>query len=130
MNECEVYFCLRGRNFDPSIVKRTIDLEGAIIKPRSDPLPKFSSWIFSTGNKKGDCIDVYHMAADLVSKLEPHRTHIAELKKKLGLEAILEIVLTISKSETLSTPALGFDRTVLDFLSATDATIDIDTYLT
>jgi hypothetical protein len=44
------------------------------------------------------------------------------------LEAVLEVVLTITLDETKSTPAIGFDSRVISFLHEVGASIDIDTY--
>lgn len=128
MNECEVYFRLSGENFDPTIVVGKIDLDGATIKQKGDPIPKSSSWIFSSGRAKSELIDVYEMAAAVVSKLIPHTNSLVDLKNTNGLDAVLQVVMTFSPDEEKSMPAIGFDGDVLAFLSAVGATIDIDTY--
>ena len=60
--------------------------------------------------------------------LGPYADRIIEAKQALGLEAILEVVLTITTDETKSTPAIGFDSNVIDFLHRVGASIDVDTY--
>lgn len=121
MNECEVYFRLSGENFDPTIVVGTI-------KRKGEPIPKYSSWIFSSGKAKSELIYVYEMAAAVVSKLIPHTDSLIDLKNTNGLDAVLQVVMTFSPDEEKSMPVIGFDGDVLASLSTVGATIDIDTY--
>jgi len=45
-----------------------------------------------------------------------------------NLHAVLEVVLWISWDDSIPTPAIGFERSVIEFLFKTGAVIDIDTY--
>ncbi len=78
--------------------------------------------------KKDELIDVYQMASSLVGKLAPHIEGILQAQKRFGLEAVLEVVLTISPDDSISTPSIGFERDVIEFAHRTGAIIDIDTY--
>ena len=129
MNEGEVYFGLFGSEFDPSVAKDAIPIDSTTTRLKGDPIPKQSSWRCSTGKHQNDFIDVYEMASTLVSKLAPHTKEIIEVKERFGLDAVFQVVLTISTDEDKSTPAIGFDSDVLDFMHAVGATIDVDTYL-
>ncbi len=125
-NEGEVYFGLFGDDFDPESL--SIDIAPTGTKRKAYPAPKHSWWVYSTGKLQDDVIDVYDMASSLVATLEPHADRIVEAKRAYGLEAVLEVVLTITLDETKSTPAIGFDSRVISFLNRVGASIDIDTY--
>lgn len=128
LNEGYVYFSLHGDEFDPDQVSELIGIKATRTMRKGSPTPKHSSWIYSTERKKDEIIDVYEMASSLISRLAPRIDGILNAKKRFGLEAVLEVVLTISPDDSLSTPAIGFERDVIEFVHRTGATIDIDTY--
>ena len=125
-NEGEVYFGLFGDDFDPESL--SIGIAPTRVRRKAHPTPKRSSWVYSTGRVRDDAIDVYEMASSLVATLEPHADRIVDAKRAYGLEAVLEVVLTITLDQTKSTPAIGFDSRVISFLNKVGASIDIDTY--
>lgn len=125
-NEGEVYFGLFGDDFDPAAL--SVGVAPTKIRRKGDKTPKFSSWIYSTGKQKADVVDIYEMASSLVASLEPCAEKIIEAKRAFGLEAVLEVIVTISLDETKSTPAIGFDANVIAFLHRVGASIDVDTY--
>ena len=125
-NEGEVYFVLFGDDFDPTSL--SIGIAPTRTRRKAHPTPKRSSWVYSTGKMRNDLIDVYEMASSLVATLGPHVDRILEAKQAYGLEAVLEVVITITLDETKSTPAIGFDSRVISFLNRVGASIDIDTY--
>ncbi len=106
-NEGEVYFGLFGDDFDPESL--SIGVAPTRTGRKAHPMPRRSSWVYSTGQVRNDLIDVYEMASSLVATLEPHAGRILEAKRAYGLEAVFEVVLTITLDETKSTPAIGFD---------------------
>ena len=95
-NEGEVYFGLFGDDFDPESL--SIGIAPTRTRRKAHPTPKRSSWVYSTGKMRSDLIDVYEMASSLVATLEPHVDRILEAKRAYGLEAILEVVITITGS--------------------------------
>jgi hypothetical protein len=125
-NEGEVYFGLSGGDFDPEALQ--IGVAPTRTKRRAHPTPKHSSWVYSTGKIRNELIDVYEMAISVVLALEPYADKIVEAKRAFDLEAVLEVVLTITMDDTKSTPAIGFDLRVISFLHRVGASIDIDTY--
>lgn len=129
MNVGEVYFGLLGPNSDPSAAKSTIPIDRAIAIPKGDPVPKLSSWRLSTGRIEHSYVDVYEMASTLVAGLRPPIESIVEVKEHFGLHAVLQVVLTISTAEDQSTPAIGFNADVLEFVNAVRATVGVDTYV-
>lgn len=128
-NEAEVYFALYGTDFDPEEVTRRVGLEPTSIKRKGEPKTRrHSFWQISSGRVEGDIIDVYEMSSALVTLLAPRSAEIANTRQELALEAVLEVVLWITTDESISTPAIGFDREVISFLHTVGATIDVDTY--
>jgi len=125
-NEGEVYFGLWGDNFDPTTL--SLGVEPTKTQRKADPRPKYSSWVVSTGKVRADLIDVYEMSSSLIAKLEPHTGKIIAAMKDHSLEAVLQVVLTITPNDQISTPAVGFDSRVISFLNKVGASIDIDTY--
>ena len=129
MDYSEVYFALYGKDFDPSVALKLIDVDSAVIQKRGDPIPKFSSWRCTSGKLGLDVFNIDQVASDLIDKLGPHRDTILALRRNHELKAVLEVVVTFSSDEARSTPAIGFDETVIEFLQYVGATIDIDTYV-
>ncbi len=125
-NEGRVYFGLFGSDFDPDALD--LGIASTETRRRGDPRPKLSSWIFSSDKVVADLVDVYSMSAALVALLEPHAERIIAAMKAHELEAVLEVVLTISPDDSISTPAIGFDETVVSFMARVGGSIDVDTY--
>jgi hypothetical protein len=126
VNEGEVYFRLFGDDFDPESL--SIGVDPTRTRRQSHPVPKASSWIYSTGKRRAEVIDVYEMASAVVGALKPHAVRIVEAKRAHRLEAVLQVVLTIAPDDAVSTPAIGFDAEVIAFLYEVGASIDVDTY--
>lgn len=126
-NEGEVYFKLVGE-FDPDIVTKELGIEPTRTKQKGSPIPKFDSWHYSHGKVIADFIDIYEMSSKLVEELNPRAEVIAEVVRKHKLMAELQVVLWITMNEEISTPAIGFEQNVIQFLSKVGASIDIDTY--
>ena len=126
LNEGRVYFGLFGDDFDPESL--SLGISPTQTRLRGSPIPKYSSWMLSTEKIVAEVVDVYSLAASLVRLLLPYEANIIDAMKRHKLEAVLEVVLTISPDETLSTPAIGFDADVVSFMSRVGGSIDIDTY--
>jgi Domain of unknown function (DUF4279) len=128
MNEAEVYFALRGDDFDPDVVTHTVGVAPTSVHRKGTPAPKCAVWKISVGKVAGDVVDVYELSSALVSKLLPYQDRIARVKEELGLDAVLVVVLWITTDDSKPTPAIGFESEVITFLDAVGASIDIDTY--
>jgi hypothetical protein len=129
----EVYLSLFGDNFEPDNVSQHIGLVATASQKKGArnpdiPLPRVSSWAFSTGKIEDDVISVYEMSEHLVEKLAPYALKIAEAREIFNLTCVLQVVLWIDQDDTKSMPAIGFERSVIDFLKVIGGTIDIDTY--
>lgn len=127
-NEGRVYFALYGKDFDSDEVTRLVGLEPTAARHKADPKPKHSIWEVSSDCIKDDVIDTYEKPSALVARLKPYAGKIADVKKQLGCEAVLEVVLWITTDESKSTPAISFDPKVISFLATVGASIDVDTY--
>jgi len=128
MNEGYVYFAIKGDDFDPDLATEVLGIQPTSITRKGDPYPRFSIWKISTEKVTAEVIDVFEMSEAVVSLLE-HKAHeIGKFVQEHNLHAVLEVVLWISMNDSLSTPAIGFDRKVIEFLYKTGAVIDIDTY--
>ena len=125
-HEGKVYLGLFGRHFDPS--KLDLGIAPTKIMIEAEPLPKQSAWIFSSERVVADIIDIYAMSAGVVASLKPHESAILTAIRTHNLEAILEVVLTVSPDENLSMPVIGFDSEVIGFVHRLGGTIDVDTY--
>ena len=84
--------------------------------------------VYSTGRIADEVVDVYEMSSSLIATLAPLADKIAKAKEMFGLEAVLEVILTVTPDDSKSTPAIGFESEVITFLHRVGATIDIDTY--
>ena len=80
--------------------------------------------------KKPDpVVDVYQLATQVAEKLAPHAEKISAAITRWDLFATLQVVLEISSDDSISTPAIGFDPSVANFLAQVGAGIDIDSYV-
>jgi hypothetical protein len=136
-NRGEVYFALYGDEFDPNEITHLVGVQPSSTQRRGSPGPsppgaprpsKWTSWKLSTGKIERDIIDVREMSSAVVSQLRDCAAKIASVKERLGLEAVLEVVLYFSTDESVPTPIIGFDHDVIAFLNVVGATIDVDSY--
>lgn len=132
-NEGYVYFGLRGA-FDPEEITLRIGIvpTSSCAQGARHPelgLPKTSQWQVSTERIVAECIDVYELADQIVSKLEGNAIQIKDAIAEFDLHAVLEVVLYLSTDAGGSTPAIGFSNRILSFLAKLNASIDIDTYI-
>lgn len=126
LNRGRVYFKLYGGNFDPDSL--AIGIAPTKTARKSAPVPKHSSWIYSTETMEGDVVDVYEMSVRVVTALKPHAQRIREAMQGHNIAAVLQVVLTITPNDKVSTPAVGFDSEVVMFLAQVGASIDVDIY--
>jgi hypothetical protein len=68
------------------------------------------------------------MSGALVARLAPFSAKIIEAKTKFKLRCVFQVVLWIDQNEEASMPAIGFESSVINFIHAVGAEIDIDTY--
>ncbi len=131
-NEGRVYFSLDGDELEPDLITELLgikptktSLKGSVIAGK---MPTENSWELSTAQLVDEYIDIYEMSAQLISSLIPKRDLIIEAVNKFSARPRLQVVLTFSINEEHSTPAIGFDTTMIEFLAYIGAYIDVDTY--
>jgi hypothetical protein len=126
-----VYFGLRG-DFVPAELTEAIGIKPTSAKMAGERIPgkvpKCSMWDYSTEQVEGEVVDVYDLSSKIIKDLAPYADRIAAEVRKRDLAAVLQVVLWISTDEDVSTPAIGFDAEVINFLHHVGGTIDIDTY--
>lgn len=134
MNEVRVYFSLRG-DFAPDELTEFLGIEPSSVAKAGEKnpergIPKSSLW-HAAGNEsvQGAWVDIVELSRKVVTPLIPHQDRIAEAVAKWDLAATFQVVVYFSDDEAVSTPAIGFEPEVIDFLSAVGASIDVDTYL-
>jgi Domain of unknown function (DUF4279) len=120
-NEVEVYFALKGDDFDPDAFTEQSGLiptqvfrkgeQGKYIKEY-----KFGMWKISTGMISNDLLLVDELADQLIESIEAKSDSIADAVSMFELCAVLEVVLHVSMDEKLSTPSLGFTLRTIAFL--------------
>ena len=127
-----VYFALKGKDFDPSIVTKEIGLyptehfrKGD--KGKYNPSMNHSCWKLST--EKGiEPIHLDILVTKIIDQLYGKIDIINKLKKELDLTSVIQIVMDIDFNPDESTPALGHDLKTIEFLYKTKTTTDIDIY--
>lgn len=126
-----VYFAFYGDNFDPTIISSKLGIEPSDSWIKGDPSKyiqqqKYSCWrLTSTLNEH---LDMNKLVDEVVNHLSGKEDLIIELKRELELETILEVVMWIDTSGERSTPMLGHDLKVIEFLHRTSTETDLDIY--
>ncbi len=71
---------------------------------------------------------MYELSTAVVAALTPYTDKIKDAMQRHHLEAVLEVILTITQDDSVEIPAVGFDMNVISFLSDVGASIDVDIY--
>ena len=127
-NVGEVLFILSGDNLDPNQITQFLGIEPTSTSQIRTPSLKKNSWKLSSGEMEADIIDIYDMSSVVTARLHQYADKITEIKSRLSLQAVLQVVLWISTDDKIPTPAIGFESEVIAFLNKVGASIDIDTY--
>lgn len=132
-NEVEVYFALKGDNFNPDAFTERSGIAPTQVFRKGEPgrhvkTYKFGMWALSLGRIQSDVLLVCELAEQLVARLEEKADCIASAVSEQDLYAVLEVVLYVSMDEKVSAPALGFSSKTIAFLHKVGAEIDVDIY--
>lgn len=136
-NECYVYFAFRGDDFNPDDITKELGILPSSITRKGSripgKIPRINAWGLSTKIIKDntadvDFIDVDELALEVVNQLKSSVDIINQIKLKYDAITVLEVVMRISVNDELSTPVVGFELDVLDFLVQIRTTIDMDIY--
>ena len=121
---------IMGKNFNPDIISYQLG-----IKPNEKwrmneksakygAIRKYDCWLYKTGYK--EVYDVNDLLKDIYSVFYEKRIKIKELVKKINLEISLDIIIKMNNNDT---PALYFEKEIIDFLHSINAKIDVDMYI-
>lgn len=128
MNTGEVYFALRGAEFDPDFATSALGVRPTRELRKGFANAKISSWELSSGVISSEVVDVYELSEMVVSWLQGKADTIRRITASAQAEAVLQVVLTISLNDRLSTLGIGFSEAVAQFVAQAGAYIDVDTY--
>jgi hypothetical protein len=132
-NAVEVYFALKGDDFDPdAFTKRSGIKPTRVFRKgelrRNDKKYEFGMWALSLGQIESDVLLVGEFAEQLIVRLERSVDHIACAMSDEELYAVLQIVLHVSVNDNVPTPSVGFSSRTIAFLHKVGATISVDIY--
>jgi len=128
VNKCEVYFKLVSDDIDPDEITKLLGIQPTKVRKKAQPRQKYNSWEYSSGKEASEVIDVYKMSSAIIEALYPKMGDIAKIVKEKNLFSELQVVLWISMDDSISTPAIGFEKETIAFLTKVGASIDVDTY--
>ena len=127
-----VYFALTGDDFNPEVITSKLEIQPTRTWKKGDkgkykPILEYACWELST--KIGaEYIDIDKLVDEIIDKLFDKIHIINELKLQLHLNSILEIILYVDTNEKQTTPALGHNHKVIEFLYKTNTATDVDIY--
>lgn len=121
-----VYFAFDAEIFDVSKVTEELGIEPTKVMIKGNPIPKSTSWKFEI--KGGNDIFVEKIAKKLIQVFEPKIDIINTIKEKYNLTTRLEHVIHVDVNPNASTPIIGIDIEMLDFLHRTNTKVDYDIY--
>jgi hypothetical protein len=126
-----VYFAFQGDNFDPNDVTTELGISPTDSWQPGEPgrysqQQKYSCWQLKSTSV--ELLDMDKLVNEVVSQLSSKIELINSLKEHHSLDTILEIVMYIDINEEQSTPYLGHNSEVINFLYRTGTTTDIDIY--
>ncbi len=127
-----VYFALTGEDFEPQEITRNLGVEPSEFwrkgeKGNYNPLLKYSCWKISTVKGK-EYSEIDKLVNEIVELLFDKIDEINELKEKLKLNSVLEIVIDIDVNPDKSTPAFRHNLKTIEFLYKTKTETDVDIY--
>ncbi len=131
-NEGRVYFALSGDGFNPSEITSLLGIKPTSVLRKGSRIPSkvpvVDSWELCTDQVIDENIDIYEMSAEIINQLIPVQDLIVDAIKKFNLKPRFQVVLWFSEDSEQSTPAIGFDKEIIEFLGKVGAFIDVDTY--
>ena len=126
-----VYFAFQGDDFDPNLVTTELGIEPTDSCGVGEPgkyiqQQKYSCWQLKSTSD--ELLDMDKLVNEVVSQLSDKIDLIKGLKERYNLDTVLEIVMYIDINEEKSTPFLGHNSEVINFLHQTGTTTDVDIY--
>ena len=130
MNKTNIKVEMRitGDKFDIEEITNVLDILPVSYWKKGDKIRNkertYTEWSYST--QYIETLDMNVPLKELKKKFISKEIELCTLKTKYGLNYLLEIVVIIENNET---PAIYFDKDILQFVSKIGAEIDIDTYV-
>ncbi len=127
-----VYFALTGDDFNPQYITKELGVKPSEAwrkgeKGKYNSLLKYSCWKISTVKGK-EYFEIDKLVNEIVELLFDKIDKINDLKGKLELKSVLEIVMDIDTNLEQSTPTLGHNLRTIEFLHKTRTETDVDIY--
>ena len=126
-----VYFAFQGDNFDPNVVTTELALEPTESWRVGEPgkyiqQQKYSCWQLKSTSD--ELLDMDKLVNEVLYQLSDRIESINKLKEKHSLNTVLGIVMYVDTNEEQSTPYLGHNSEVINFLHLTGTKTDLDIY--
>ncbi|MBI1288397.1 MAG: DUF4279 domain-containing protein [Flavobacteriales bacterium] len=131
-NEPNVYFVLKGADFDPNELTKRLGIEPTNCWKKGDkgkynPFMGYSCWELSTQGV-AEPLPIDKLVGKIISHLNEKIETINQLKNEFDLYSVLEIVLYIDTNPEVSTPELRHSLSTIEFLCRTGTILDVDIY--
>ncbi len=126
-----VYFAFHGDTFQPSIITKHLNVSPTDSWGKGDPgkyirQQKYSCWQISS--IQNETLDLNSLVNEVIDKLKDKTEIINWLKVQYQLDTVLEIIMYVDVNEEQSTPMLGHESSVIEFLHNTGTVTDVDIY--
>lgn len=126
-----VYFAFKGDNFDPNVVTSELRIKPTNSWRTGEPgeyiqQQKYSCWTLKSYSD--ELLDMDKLVSEVIYQLSDKIELINNLKQRLNLDTVLEIVMYIDINEEQSTPYIGHNSEIIRFLHLTETTTEIDIY--
>lgn len=121
---------LMGDNFEPNFLTSELSIKPSKKWKKGEESKKFNTsktyncWMYETGYKQTD--DINDLLKIIYSIFNKKRNKIKEITEKLKLDIALDIIIKMTEGDT---PALYFEKNIIDFVHYLGAEIDIDLYI-
>jgi len=129
-NECYTYFAIKGE-FDPNKITLQLGITPSkcwsIGDKRRNGKSSYDFALWECGRCDDYEMDIEKQCLKTISVLSSKINILKEIKKNNDVNLVLEIVPMLYSDET--TPALVFNRKIIEFCYLTNTHIDIDLYL-
>jgi hypothetical protein len=123
-------FILTGINFNPEEITSFLGIAPTKTWRLGDQIQtslltyKHDGWLLSTGEEES--LDLNNQLRSVIDQLKPHFSKIKEVCARLNLEAEIGFAVYVENGET---PALHFDKDIVQIAADLNAEIDIDLYV-
>ena len=134
VNEGYVYISVRG-DFDPEEFTAQVGVLPSETwrkgeRNASRMIPSVSGWTLSSPRIRGEVIDLYRLADELLDSVTEKISNLREAAHSHGVKICLQMVIYSSVLDSVPTPIIGLSERSIMILSQLGASLDIDSYKT